>query len=58
MDEKQKVEVWLHGSPARSLEQIMWYLSGDAHDRSKVQIFVNTGDPKSSFFADFPFTEA
>lgn len=31
--------VWVHGAPARSLKQVVDYLSGDAHDRSKVEFF-------------------
>ena len=32
---------WVHGAPARSFEQVASYLTGDAHDRSKVQVVVN-----------------
>lgn len=32
-------QIWLHGQPARTLEEVIKYLSGDAHDRSKVQFF-------------------
>lgn len=31
--------IWVHGAPARDLEQVESYLSGDAHDRSKVEWF-------------------
>lgn len=31
--------IWVHGTPATSLEQVESYLKGDAHDRSKVQWF-------------------
>ena len=34
---------WIHGSPARDLEQVESYLRGDAHDRSKVQWFDGQG---------------
>ena len=50
------VELWCHGMKARNLEQVLSYLTGDDHDKSKVQVFVNTGDPKTSFFTPFPFT--
>lgn len=30
---------WLHGTPARSLDEVLDYLDGDAHDVSKVQWF-------------------
>jgi hypothetical protein len=33
------VMFWVHGSPARSFEQVAEYLTGDAHDRSKVQVY-------------------
>jgi hypothetical protein len=35
--------VFLHGAQARSWEQVITYLRGDAHDRSKVQVLVNGG---------------
>lgn len=36
---RKKLEpgIWVHDSRARSLEQVESYLSGDAHDQSKVQ---------------------
>lgn len=30
---------WVHGSPAYSLDQVLDFLNGDAHDVSKVQWF-------------------
>lgn len=51
-----KVSIWVHGAPARSLEQVVSYLTGDDHDRSKVQVHVDTGDPRTSQFLPFPFT--
>jgi hypothetical protein len=33
--------IWLHGLPARDLDQVRAYLNGDAHDQSKVQVLVN-----------------
>lgn len=30
---------WVHGTPARSLDQVLDFLDGDAHDVSKVQWF-------------------
>ena len=36
---KLKPEVLVHGMRARDIEQVMSYLSGDAHDRSKIQWF-------------------
>lgn len=33
------LQFWVHGIPARSLEQVAQYLSGDDHDKSKVQVF-------------------
>lgn len=30
---------WVHGSPARSLDEVLEFLNGDAHDVSKVQWF-------------------
>lgn len=30
---------WVHGAPARNLEQIESYLTGDEYDRSKVDWF-------------------
>lgn len=33
--------VFIHGSLARDWAQVAEYLSGDAHDRSKVQVLVN-----------------
>lgn len=41
MSEHASAEVWIHGARARSWDQVIEYLSGDAHDRSKVQIYVN-----------------
>jgi len=32
--------LWVHGLPARSLEQVASYLTGDSHDQSKVQVLV------------------
>lgn len=34
-----KPGIWVHGAPARDLEQVASYLSGDSHARSKVQWF-------------------
>lgn len=31
--------IYLHGVPARDLEHVVSYLTGDAHDRSKVEFF-------------------
>ena len=44
---------WVHGYPAHSLEQVVSFLTGDAHDQSKVQWY----DGKrfhSIGFKDFP----
>ena len=30
-------QFWVHGMPARNIDQVIDYLSGDAHDRTKVQ---------------------
>lgn len=32
--------LWVHGTPARDLEQVAGYLGGDAHDQSKVQVLI------------------
>lgn len=32
---------WVHGMQARSFEQVAGYLTGDAHDQSKVQVYVD-----------------
>ncbi|MGZ4745702.1 MAG: hypothetical protein ACXVYY_01330 [Oryzihumus sp.] len=32
--------LWVHGLPARSYEQVAAYLTGNAHDQSKVQVYV------------------
>lgn len=32
--------LWVHGMQARSFEQVAGYLTGDAHDQSKVQVYV------------------
>ena len=32
--------IWIHGQPARDLDQVASYLNGDAHDQSKVQVLV------------------
>jgi predicted ATPase with chaperone activity len=34
-------EVYVHGARASNLKQVIDFLSGDAHDRSKVQIYAN-----------------
>lgn len=36
---KLRPEILVHGMRARNVEQVMSYLSGDAHDQSKVQWF-------------------
>ena len=56
MAQVTKVEIWVHGAPARCLDQVVKYLTGDVHDQTKVEIFVNTGDVKTSLFRPFPFT--
>ena len=33
----QEPSIWVHGCRARDLKQVESYLSGDAHDQSKVQ---------------------
>lgn len=38
----QPAALFVHGSAARSWAQVASYLLGDAHDRSKVQVFVNS----------------
>jgi len=37
----EKAVFWIHGFPARDMEQVAEYLSGDAHDQSKVQVLVD-----------------
>ena len=41
MNEKHKVDAgfWVHGVPARNIDQVVSYLTGDAHDQSKVQFY-------------------
>lgn len=39
---------YVHGLPARSFECVASYLTGDAHDRSKVQVYL----PDSGEFLD------
>ena len=34
-------EIWVHGFPARDWEQVVQYINGDAHDRSKLQVLVD-----------------
>lgn len=34
-------EIWIHGFPAKSWEQVVEYATGDAHDRSKLQVLVD-----------------
>lgn len=36
----EQAEIWVHGAPARSWEQVAEYVNGDAHARSKLQILV------------------
>lgn len=36
-----KAEVWVHGVPAHSWDQVISYLKGDTHAQSKVQVFVD-----------------
>ena len=52
-----RIEVWVHGSPAHSFGQIQSFLSGDAHDRSKVQLYRNTDDFDTSGFMDWPLPD-
>lgn len=36
---KHEKRVYVHGGYARNLEQVSQYVSGDAHDRSKIEFF-------------------
>lgn len=36
---KHNPDMYIHGVPAENVEQVLSYLSGDAHDVSKVQWF-------------------
>jgi hypothetical protein len=47
------VEIWVHGGKARDLQQVIGFLSGDAHDRSKVRILVKSAPGEYTWF-DFP----
>jgi hypothetical protein len=36
----ERAAIWIHGFPAKSWNQVVQYLDGDAHDQSKVQVLV------------------
>lgn len=38
-----KTKVYLHGGYARDLAQVVSYINGDAHDRSKIEFFDGAG---------------
>lgn len=50
------VEIWVHGAPARDIRQVVSYLTGDSHDRSKVQIVYVDENGRRSWF-DFPLDD-
>lgn len=43
------MEFWIHGLRAKSIQQVKDYLDGDAHDRSKLQVFVYNEDGDSRY---------
>lgn len=49
------VTIMCHDVPMRSMDHLLRYLQGDAHDRSKVEIEVYTNDGEF-FRIPFPFT--
>lgn len=38
---ESRAAIWIHGYPAKSWEQVVKYLDGDPHERSKVAVLVD-----------------